>query len=279
MSFLHVFRPARIATFALLAHLPITTVMGQVEAVTQPSRDLSLGFTINSRVVAVHAVEGQHVEAGQALAELDDRAIRAQIDLLRIRAESDLEIKANEAELRLAQNEQRRVQEAFEEDAASSFEVERAALTTTRAEIRLELARLEREEARMRLQQALVANEELTLRAPTAGVIELVAIETGELVQQSRPVIRLVVTDPLRIDAPVPTGRTLNLEPGQEIPITLDIPQFDTPATARIVSIASVADPASDTRLVRLELPNPDMTTPAGMGCTLLFEDGVAAGQ
>lgn len=274
---LHHCRLLQVLTLALALSAQITPAHAQVEAITQPSVDLSLGFTMAGRVVEVLVDEGQVVEAGQPLAKLDDRAILARLELLRRQAQSELEIDARLAEWKLAQNEEARVRDAFEKDAAGFFEVERASLSTTLAEVRVELAREERLVAQARLAQAELDHLEATLLAPTSGVIELVAIEVGELVEPSRPVLRLVVIDPLRVDAPVPTKQTLGLSVGDEVPIQLDVPQFELRAPARIISIASVADPASDTRIVRLELPNPDASIPAGTGCVLLFDAAVSA--
>lgn len=241
----------------------VTSSRAEVEAITRPSWDLSLGFTITGRVARVAVEPGSRVEAGQILATLDDRQLKAQVDLLTIRAESELAIEAAEAELKLAQNEESRVQSAFEEDAAGAFEVERAGLVTGRARIRLLLAKQKRAEARAQLAQAQVALDQTVLRAPRGGTIETVAIETGEMVQQAKPVVRLVVTDQLRIEAAVPTAHTLGLRTGQMVEVRLGMPGLER-ASARIESLAAVADPASGTRVVRLMLPNTDGAIPAG---------------
>lgn len=260
------------STLALVALGAITRPgMAQTEAISVPSEDLSLSFTITGRVVEVLVREGEVVEAGQALVRLDDRAIVAQMALLKMRADSELEIKSREAEWKLAQNEEARIRKAFEQDAAGFFEVERAALTTNRALVRMKLAEEERAQAQAQYEQALLAHTEATMLAPIAGIIETITIDPGEMVQQAKPVVRLVVIDPLRIDVPAPTMQTLGMEVGQEVSVSMALPSWELPVPARIISIASVADPASETRIVRLLMDNPEGKIPAGTPCVVTF--------
>lgn len=243
----------------------------QVEAIAAPRHDLKLGFTVAGRVAQTLVEPGDRVEQGQALVRLDDRETQAQIDLYALRAQSDLDELAAEAEWQLAQNEEARVRDAFEKDAAGAFEVERAALQTKRKETELAIARQRRSEARAILRQATARHEEYTLLAPISGVIEQTLVSPGEMVEASRPVMRLVVTDPLRLDAPVPTRQTIALLVGGPAWVTLSLPEQPGAIMGRIVHIAQVADGASDTRIVRVEIPNP-AGLPAGCHARIEFE-------
>jgi len=244
-------------------------VSAPIEAVAVARHDLRLGFTVPGRVTEVLVEPGQHVEAGQALARLDDRETLTQVEVYTLRAESDLEIQAAEAELGLAQNEEARIRDAFNKSAAGVFEVERAALESRRRKMSVELARQRREEALAQLALARIRHEQNTLRAPIAGKVEQVLIASGEMVEALKPILRLVVTDPLRIEAAVPTSTTLGLEPGDRAVVRLVLPEEDEPLAGRVVHIAQVADPASDTRIVRIEAANP-RGLPAG--CRVLVE-------
>jgi len=243
-----------------------------VEAVTQPSVDLRLALAVPGVVAIVSATPGDRVEQGDALLALDDREAAALEALQALRAASTLEVEAAQAEWRLAQNEEARVRDAFEKGAAGAFEVERAALQTGRRRVELDLAERRREEAAILLRQAKLRREQFTLRAPAAGVVEQVLVEPGEGVQAQQPVVRLVSTDPLWIDAPVPTVQTLNLETGGAARARLLLPGEPVVLKARVVSVASVADAASDTRLVRIEAANPN-ALPAGARVIVDFGD------
>ncbi len=262
------------ASFALAAPAPSPS---PIEAVALARFDLRLGFTVPGRVTEVLVEPGQRVEADQALARLDDRETRTQIEVYTLRAESDLEIQAAEAELGLAQNEEARIRDAFNKSAAGVFEVERAALESRRRAMAVELARQRREEAMAQLALVRIRHEQNTLRAPIAGTIEQVLISSGEMVEALKPVLRLVVTDPLRVEAPVPTQTTLRLSLGERAHVRLLLPEENQPLLGRVIQIAQVADPASDTRVVRIEAANP-RGLPAGCRVVIEFPDQQSPG-
>lgn len=245
-----------------------------IEAVSAPRHDLELGFTIEGAVAEVLVRPGDRVEAGQALIRLDDREGAAQIRSYELRAQSTIEVDAAEAALALAQNEAARIEEAMAQAGAAPFEVERARLEARVKGLGLDMARQRREETRLLLLQAQVAHERSLLKAPMAGIVEEVRIEAGELVESVRPVLRLVVTDPLTVDAPAPVGLAAGLRVGA--PAWVRFKDTGTLVEGRVVFIASVADPGSETRIVRIEAPNP-RGEPAGAHVTVSFEPVSAA--
>lgn len=254
----------------MITLLTAAAARAQVEAIATPRHDLRLGFTVAGRVVQTLVQPGDRVEQGQPLVRLDDQESQAQIDLYVLRGESDLDELAAEAEWRLAQNEEARVRDAFSKEAAGAFEVERAALQTQRKQTELAIARQRRAEAQAMLRQARARHGEYTLLAPMSGVIEQTLVSPGEMVEASRPVLRLVVTDPLRVEAPVLTRQTMSLRVGAPAWVTLSLPGQTEAVRGKIVHIAQVADAASDTRVVRIEIPNPT-GLPAGCHAMVAF--------
>ena len=94
----------------------------------------------------------------------------------------------------------------------------------------------------------------------------------GLSVQDSRDatVARLVVTDPLWIDVPVSTPATLSLKVGGTALVHSVLPGFEDAMTGHILHLAAVADAASNTRIVRVEMPNP-RGMPAGTEVSVEF--------
>lgn len=251
---------------ALAGSLPLVSPAAgapPVEGVAKARHDLRLGFTVPGRVARVLVQPGDRVDAAQPVIELDDAEGEALLALYGVRAASDLEIQAAEAQKALAEVEEGRVRESFSRGAAAPFEVERAQLETRRAVLTLEQARQRKLEAEHQLAQARARHDAFTLRAPISGVVEEVLVSAGETVQELKPVIRIVATNPLRVDAPVRTEETLTLEVGAPAWVWTDAPGQTAPVEGRVIYLAQVADAASDTRLVRVEVPN-DKGLPAG---------------
>lgn len=240
-----------------------------VEAVTQARHDLDLGFTIRGSVRDVPVRPGQRVEEGQILIELDDREGAAQVRLYSIRAEGTLEIQAADAEWKMAQNDEARLKEAYDKGGAAEFELERARLETLKRRLALDLHAQRREETLAQLELAKAQHERSTLKAPMAGVVEEVIVGKGEMVDETRPVLRLVVIDPLVIDAPAPMERAMALNPGAAAWARFKV--GGAVVEGRITHVASVADPGSETRTVRIEIPNRH-NMPAGSHVEIFFE-------
>lgn len=241
-----------------------------VESIAEAKHDLALGFTIRGRVHEVLAKPGDRVEAGQPLIRLDARETEAALRLAAIRAESDLETQAAEAAWKLAENEEGRVREAVKKGGAATFELERATLEATRARLSHELSLQRRAELELQREQARLLHERFTLAAPMAGVVEEIRVENGEMVDEVRPVLRLVVIDPLWIDAPAPIGLAATLKVGGPAWVSFSGESAAAPLQGRIVHVASVADPGSETRLVRVEVVN-SAGRPAGSHVKVSF--------
>ena len=264
--------PLAIPTFAatVLAILIAPPCWGQVDAVTKARHDLKLGFTVDGKVVRVLVKSGERVEEGQLLMELYDEEGKSLVNLYKLRARSDLEMQSGKAALRLAQVEERSIRQLFENNAAKPIEVERAQITTIQAKLELEMAQQRGKEAILQLEQARARHREYELRATKDGIIDQVIVAEGELITKLEPVLRLVVTDPLWVDVAVPTGETLDIKVNATAWVQSHLPGHEKPMRGKILHLAEVADAASDTRLVRIEVPNPH-GLPAGGQVTVTF--------
>ncbi len=243
-----------------------------VEAYTRARVDLRLAFVVSGRVAEVLVSEGQSVRAGDPIARLADPEGEAQIRLLTLRAQSTLEVDAAVADYELAQVREGMVKSAAERGGASAFEVRESELESIRARLAAELFEQRRDEAMLQLEQARERHAQFTLLAPSDGVIDEIIIKPGETVEGLEPIARLVAIDSLLTDAQVDTGDTLTLTQGGMVNVEFVIGENRWTAEGRIVYVAAVADAASDTRRVRVEIPNSE-GRPAGTRVFLTFSN------
>ena len=248
-----------------------STCHGQVEAVTRARYDLKLGFTVGGKVQHLAVKPGDRVKKGQLLMELEDEEGKSLVALYTIRASSDLEMRSAEAALRLAKVEEKAIRKAFENDAAKPIEVERAQIRTTQAQLELRMTAQRGLETQQQLAQAKTRHQQYVMRAPTSGVVDLISVEHGEMVEALKPILRLVTIDPLWVDAAVPTDQTLRLKRGDTAWVRSNLLGHEQTVAGKIIHLAEVADAASDTRLVRVEVPNPQLL-PAGGPVSVSFE-------
>jgi RND family efflux transporter MFP subunit len=258
-----------------LAGLPRQAAAAEpVKAITAPSQDLTLSFTRAGRLDKVLVRQGQKVRAGELLAQLDDSVEQKQLALLKAKADNTTAIQNAQLKSQRAKAVLAKVQNAYASKAAPQRELEDAQLDAAMTEIDVAAARLEHDQDVGKYEQARLDLDRMRLTSPADGEIERVIAKAGESVNALAAVLRLVSVDPLWIDTPVPLDIGRRLSAGCKALVQL--PGLAAPAEAKVIHVSRVADPASETLEVRVELPNPS-TRLAGEHVTVTFPE--PAGQ
>jgi RND family efflux transporter MFP subunit len=249
-----------------------------VLAFTRPSRDATLSFVTPGLVDEVLVEDGDHVAAGQVLIRLDDQAEQVNLALLKATAEDEIRIQAAQANLDLKTVQLEKMRKAALDGGATELEVREAEVSKQIQELTLANERFQREQDGRKYQSALLQIERMKVVSPIAGVVEGVAVEPGESAEAYQKVIRVVRIDPLWIDVPVSLARAREqVTNGQTARVALT--RLDGTveyAEGKVIKVSSVADAASDTLAVRVEMPNP-RHRPAGEHVRVSFPKVVEA--
>ncbi|MDH4202713.1 MAG: efflux RND transporter periplasmic adaptor subunit [Phycisphaerae bacterium] len=120
---------------------------------------------------------------------------------------------------------------------------------------------LEVEHARLDVKVLEILIDDMTLKSPISGTVDKVEVEVGEAANGLEAVIRVVKTDPLWIDVPIPLAQGRTFKKGQ--PASVAFPGSKKQANGTIIYVSTVADAASSTLRVRIEVPN-KQKRPAG---------------
>ncbi len=246
---------------------------GGIRAITKPSADVAQSFVQPGRIAAVHFKEGDAVKAGQALVQQDDAAEQVLLAQLKAQSEDRTQIRASEASLAQKKVDLQKLEKAAANNAATALEVEHARLDVTIAQLSLELAQFEHEQAGRKYQEQKVRVENMLLKSPIDGYIEKIDVEVGESVNTTTnvDVIRVVQVDPLWIDAPVPLAQAVGLKAGMTARVELaESGKKGLIGEGRIIFVGAVADAASGTLRVKIEVPN-KARRPAGEHVVVSF--------
>ena len=123
--------------------------------------------------------------------------------------------------------------------------------------------------ANLELRRASAELERRRIKSPITGVVIERSLHPGEFAKQD-PILKLAQLDPLRVEVFAPVSLLGDITVGMEAEVFPEKPI--TGSYKAIVSVADrVVDAASGTFGVRLELPNPDYTLPAGLKCRVKF--------
>jgi len=229
------------------------------EAISRPSDDRTLAFVRSGLVAEVLVEDGDYVEKEQALVRLDDEAEKVQVEQIKLEAEDQIRIDAAVENLELKKVERDKVLEADRGGAATELEVRAAEVSLRIQELTRDNEKFQKAQDGRKYQEAKIMLSRMQIVSPIDGRIEALAVRGGEAVEAYQKIIRVVQIDPLWIDVPVGLARAREkLTQGQAARVAFTALDGQvTYGEGKIIKIGSVADAASDTLNVRVEIPNP----------------------
>lgn len=240
-----------------------------IEAVTKPSKDVTLSFVQPGQIVKIHVKEGDLVKAGHLLVQLDDSVEQAQLAQLKAQSEDTTRIEAGQASLDQKRVDLEKFQGAAELGAVTKLELEYKKLDVTIAGLSLKIAQFEHEQDLRKYAEARIRIDKMQFKSPIAGRIEEIYVEEGESVNSLADVVRVVEIDPLWIDVPVLLAQAKTLSYGHDAIVSFP-DSGQTSTKGKIIFIGTVADVGSGTLKTRIEIAN-GSKRPGGEHVTVIF--------
>jgi len=240
-----------------------------VEAFTVPSADVTLSFIHAGRIAKVYVKQGDMVKAEEILIQQDDDAEQAQLSIIKAQSEDTSQIEAAEASLDQKKVYLKKLKWAFERASATELEIEKAQLEVKIAELELKIANFEHKQNTRKYKEAKIRVDNMRLKSPIAGKVEKVDVEVGESIDGLADALRIIRTDPLWVDVPVPLELSKSLKLKQSVQLTF-MDNTEEIVQGKIIFVSAFADSASNTLMVRIEVPN-SSGRPAGEHTTVSF--------
>jgi membrane fusion protein, multidrug efflux system len=215
-----------------------------VEAIgtTKAVESVDIATKVSNRITEIRFAEGQFVESGTVLVQLDADEASAAL------AEA-------QAVLNETRNQYKRSRELFETKVLSIQQIEQleSAMRTSEARVAAANARL----------------KETAIRAPFTGRVGLRNVSVGSLVAAGTVITTLDDTRAMKLDFSVPETFLAVLREGLEIEAkSAAYPSMTF--KGRVVSVDSRIDPVSRSVIVRAQVPNRDSKLKPGMFMSVL---------
>ncbi len=192
---------------------------------------------VAGEIEAIHAEEGDDVEAGDLLARLDGDRLR--LDL----AQADARLQKLRRDFE--RNKDLKDRSLISAGDFEKIQYEMEALEATRDLARLELSYTE-------------------IRAPIDGVISERLVKTGNTIEVNAPMFRVTSMEPLVAYLHIPEKEYRLIEPG--MPVTLDVDALaENDFDATVARVSPVVDPATGTFKITIEVSDPTRRLKPGM--------------
>ncbi len=266
---------ARVVSGYLLMAAASGLVYAQTEfsGLVEPFRDVLLSPAVQGRIAKLPFNEGDRVEEGDLLLELDARVEELEVQRRKAIFEDDSELLAARERLSLLQEELESTRDLAERTGSvSREELNRKQLETVLAQ--LEITRLEqtRERQRIELEMAGERLKQQRITTPFSGVLAQMPLDVGESVQPNQPAMRLVDDEQAFLVVNIPAERARSLELGQFAPAPL---YWRTGwKTGEVAFMSPVVDPASGLRHGEMRFENRDPKVEPGIAGHWIDGDG-----
>ncbi len=247
-------------------------------------------------LTAVVAREGEIVEAGVPLAQIEDgdakiEKRRADLELVAARraADSDVQVRYAKKSLEVAQTELRRAVDSEKRlaQSVSKSELDQLRLLVQRGELEVEEAQLEWELAQttreskendVRLADYAILQRSIT--APLAGFVVEVYRHRGEWVQPGQPILRMVRLDRLRAEGLVSARSVQGDVNGRPVKLTVQLNDQATATYAgKLAFVSPEIDPVNGQARIWAEIENTDLKLRPGLHGSLVIEEAKIGNQ
>lgn len=210
---------------------------------TEARHDVLLAAERDGRVESIGPQEGERIEKGQLLMEIDVDVLKAALD----RCKAALDMAAHVAERR--------------QNLHKSGMISQEALDTALTD--LEQAKCNHREAKENYEQGFI-------RSPITGAVNKLYVDPGEFVQRGNPVAELVDVSTIRINVNVPEMDVRYLSVSQKAHVKVDA-YPESRWEGEIDFVAFKAEPQTKTFKVRVVVDNSDGRIRPGMIAHVAF--------
>jgi multidrug efflux system membrane fusion protein len=242
-----------------------------------------LSSRIMGTIVAIHVKEGDRVQPGQLLVEIDNRDAAAQLkkaqaglrEAEEMLQETERMIQANESAKTAAEAEQSLAASTFNryqallerksvsqqefDEAQARYRGKTAEVERTKEMVRSMQARREQVLARIDQAKAEISQAQISvgygrIQSPLQGIVTQKQAELGILAAPGTPLLTLEDDARYRLEAAVEESRLGKIRLGDSVRVSIEA-LGDQEWTGRVGEIQPTADPASRSSLVKIDLP------------------------
>lgn len=210
-------------TIALRDFVNHVNVIGTVKS----TGDITLTSEVSGAVVRVPVAEGSRFKKGDLLLKIDDSALLQELEIAKASAST--------------------ARESFER-ASSLWKESRIG-----SELAVLTAENQAKQAQANLELIRIRVSKSTVTAPFDGMLERRFVQLNELAAPGTPLLRLIRSDDLHVEAGVPARYAGQVSVGDPVVVTLDVAGGRT-YRGRVTSVANSIDPGPRTFAVKVSL-------------------------
>ena len=242
-------QPAVPVTTSVVVRKPMPIEI-RVIGSAEPYSTVAIRSQITGQLIAVNFREGEDVQRGQVLFELDRRPLEAALQQAQANLDRDMAQAANAAV------QSKRLQELVERGIAPREQADTSRTAVTALNATVDADRAAVENAKVQLQYATIA-------APIAGRTGTLMVHEGNLVRanDATPLVTINQVSPVSVAFAIPESRLPELNRYMargSLQVTATPPNDDVPSVGRITFVDNAVDQNTGTIKIKGTFPNGD---------------------
>ena len=220
---------------------------------------------VAGRLDSVLVQMGDRVTRGQAVAKLEDRAIREQVNQVRANLEvNDATLQARRNDVTVANNSLDRARTSFERGLVSQQALEDAEARHSAAVSQVQVAQAQLVSTQARLDELSVTLSDTNVLSPVDGFVGRRNLDAGAFAGGNTVILSVVDIGTVRMVANLVERDFRRVQSGA--PATVEADAFPGERfTGHVSRVAPVFDPATRTATMEIEVPNPGYRLKPGM--------------
>lgn len=258
----------------------------EVEAFTEPYQHVAVPSPEIGVIDEILVHEGAEVSQGQVLFRLDDRVLRAGLEVASAAKDATGASRSAEVELKLREKQRDAYRDLIAQGNATERELDRAEGQYDQAAAQLQSVREDLEIRRLEYERVKAEIAQRQIQSPINGFVVRIEKEVGEFVSPNDAVTMHVVNlKELKAVFSVPYAAASSLQVGDEVSLSLGVlaPESTSPNASNnqtentvngqsrcdgvIEFISPIVDAESGSVSVKIRISNADRTIPAGIVC------------
>ena len=269
---------------ALVLALPACQRKSNAVSGTIEVDEVHVAPRMGGRVEKIFAREGDRLQPGQVIVQLDAAELPAQRDLARAQVDAaSRDVESQQAQLEFMRADAKRQQELLRSRTVSPNEAERAASVANAQEKAVEATQMRVTQAKANLVQIETQLTEMNVVAPTDSVLEILSVKVGDVLPANREVATLILPSYLWVRVYVPEPWLGRIKLGDEVRVRVDsfrtdefrgaVEQINRQAEFTPRNVQTVEDRIRQVFGVKIRLENHDDKLRAGMSADVVFPD------
>ena len=236
--------------------------------ILKPRVTVQLGSSVTGVLSETLVDRGDFVRKGQVVARLESSVEQATLALDRTKAANETAVKVEMADRDLIVREAARKKSLVDKGIDNQNALDEIQTKAREGDLRVQQAQMDQQIANLTAQRSERTLELKQIRSPIDGVVIDRKLSAGEYIYEQTSVMTIAQLDPLNVELVLPQDRYGLIHTGSSATVHPAAP-LGGGYRAVVEVVDPVIDAASGTFGVRLRLPNPDHSIPAGIHCNV----------